>query len=84
MGVRPARGLVPGVETMTILVKINYKSGQKRGDWVVQNGRRGKILSRHRTKRAAMKSGRRAARSRGTNLKEQRRDGTWKQGPSYA
>lgn len=68
---------------MTIQVEIDKRSGQRSGDWVVRNGPGGQILSRHRTKRRAVSEGRQAARSRGTNLKIQNRDGTWRQGPSY-
>jgi hypothetical protein len=68
---------------MTILVEIDSQAGQRTGDWIVRNGSRGRILSRHRTKSAAVSQGRTEARKRGTNLKIQGTDGQWSQGPSY-
>lgn len=66
-----------------ILVEINKKSGQRRGDWIVRNGSGGKILSRHRTKSAATKRARTEARKRNTSFRVQDTKGRWSQGPGY-
>lgn len=66
-----------------ILVEIDKKSGQRAGDWIVRNGAGGEILSRHRTKKAAMEKARRAASRRSTQLRAQGIDGQWRQVASY-
>ena len=66
-----------------ILVEINKKSGQVTGDWIVRNGSGGRIISRHRTKSAAVKRARREARKRGTSFRVQDTQGRWSQGPGY-
>lgn len=68
---------------MTVLVEVDATAGQRTGDWIVRNGAGGTIISRHRSKQAAVSRGRTEARQRGTNLKIQNTNGTWKQGPSY-
>lgn len=70
---------------MTIYVKIDGKSGQRSGDWVVQNGagRGGRVISRHRTKSAAVSKARSEARKRGTNYRVQNTSGQWQQQTGY-
>lgn len=68
---------------MTILVEIQSGAGQRSGDWIVRNGSRGRILSRHRKKSTAVSRGRSEARKRGTDLRIQNTNGRWRQGPSY-
>lgn len=57
------------------------KSGQTKGDWVVEYGTR--HVSRHRKKSAAVDAAKRKAREKNTQVRIQRTDGTFKQGPSY-
>jgi len=57
------------------------KSGATTGDWVVKYGTR--MVSRHRTKSAAVERAKSKAREKNTQVRIQNADGTFRQGPSY-
>ena len=70
-----------GMPKPYVKVLSDPKSGQTTGDWIVEYGTR--HVSRHRTKSAAVERAKQKARSKDTQVRIQRTDGTFRQGPSY-